>query len=59
VAPDGQHLNFRIVRTDSLGIAYGGKDEAPLPAHFKDLPLYLEAQVRHFPAEFSRSSPSF
>ena len=42
VAPDGQHLNFRIVRTDSLGIAYGGKDEAPLPAHFKDLPLYLE-----------------
>jgi HD-GYP domain-containing protein (c-di-GMP phosphodiesterase class II) len=42
VAPDGQHLNFRILRTDSLGIAYGGKDEAPLPAHFKDLPLYLE-----------------
>ncbi|MCE2692082.1 MAG: GAF domain-containing protein [Rubrivivax sp.] len=42
VAPDGQHLNFRIVRTDSLGIAYGGKDEAPLPSHFKDLPLYLE-----------------
>jgi HD-GYP domain-containing protein (c-di-GMP phosphodiesterase class II) len=42
VAPDGQHLNFRIVRTDSLGIAYGGKDEAPLPSHFKDLPLYMD-----------------
>jgi len=42
VAQDRQHLNFRIVRTDSLGIAYGGKDEPPLPAHFKDLPLYLE-----------------
>lgn len=42
VAPDRRHLSFRIVRTDSLGIAYGGKDEPPLPAHFKDLPLYLE-----------------
>jgi HD-GYP domain-containing protein (c-di-GMP phosphodiesterase class II) len=42
VAPDGRHLNFRIVRTDSLGIAFGGKSGAPLPGHFKDLPLYLE-----------------
>ena len=42
VANDARHLNFRIVRTDSLGIAYGGQSGAPLPAHFKDLPLYLE-----------------
>ncbi|MEI6026267.1 MAG: HD domain-containing phosphohydrolase [Betaproteobacteria bacterium] len=42
VADDRRHLNFRMVRTDSLGIAYGGKDEAPLPSRFKDLPLYLE-----------------
>jgi hypothetical protein len=41
VTQDHRHLSFRIVRTDSLGIAYGGKDEPPLPAHFKDLPLYL------------------
>lgn len=42
VAPDRRHLNFRIVRTDSLGIAYGGQDGAPLPPHFHDLPLYLD-----------------
>jgi HD-GYP domain-containing protein (c-di-GMP phosphodiesterase class II) len=42
VAPDGRHLIFRIVRTDSLGIAYGGQAGAPMPSHFKDLPLYLE-----------------
>ena len=42
LAQDRRHLSFRIVRTDSLGIAYGGQDEPPLPAHFKDLPLYLE-----------------
>ena len=42
VAPDGRHLNFRIVRTDSLSIAYGGQGGAPLPSHFKDLPLYLD-----------------
>ena len=42
VAPDGRHLNFRIVRTDSLHIAYGGPGEPALPAHFKDLPLYMD-----------------
>ena len=42
LAPDGRYLNFRIVRTDSLGIAYGGQGRAPLPGHFKDLPLYLD-----------------
>ena len=42
VAPDSRHLNLRIVRTDSLGIAYGGQDGAPLPPHFRDLPLYLD-----------------
>ena len=42
VAPDRRHLNFRIVRTDSLHIAYGGPGEPALPDHFKDLPLYME-----------------
>lgn len=42
LAPDARNLNFRIVRTDSLGIAYGGQGGAPLPGHFKDLPLYLD-----------------
>ena len=42
LAPDGRHLNFRIVRTDSLHIAYGGAGEPALPAHFKDLPLYMD-----------------
>jgi HD-GYP domain-containing protein (c-di-GMP phosphodiesterase class II) len=41
LADDQRHLNFRIVRTDSLGIAFGAPGDPPLPPHFKDLPLYL------------------
>ncbi len=32
-------LRFAIVRTDSLGIAFGGTTGQPIPAHFRDLPL--------------------
>ena len=40
---EDQHcLRFAIVRTDSLGIAYGGTTGQPIPAHFRDLPLHRE-----------------
>ena len=42
VSEDRQRLQFKILRTDSLGIAFGGSSASPVPAHFKDLPLYLE-----------------
>ncbi len=41
MSEDGRRLHFAIVRTDSLGIAYGGVEGAPLPAHFGDLELCL------------------
>ncbi len=41
VREDGQALRFEIVRTASLGIAYGGSSGAPIPRGFVDLPLYL------------------
>ncbi len=41
VSEDRQRLQFKILRTDSLGIAFGGSSASPVPAHFKDLPLYL------------------
>ncbi len=37
-----QSLEFRIVRTDSLGIKLGGETGAPINANFRPLPLYLE-----------------
>ena len=40
VTDDRQALQFRIVRTDSLGVAFGGSASAKLPPHFKNLPLY-------------------
>lgn len=41
MSEDGRRLHFAIVRTESLGIAFGGVEGAPLPAHFGDLNLYL------------------
>ncbi|RKT50351.1 HD-GYP domain-containing protein (c-di-GMP phosphodiesterase class II) [Azonexus fungiphilus] len=38
---DGYSLQFAIVRTDSLGLAFGGPNGAPLASAFSDLPLYL------------------
>lgn len=35
-------LEFKIVRTDSLGIKLGGKTGAPINENFRPLPLYLE-----------------
>lgn len=37
---DGQHLQFKIVRTDSLGLAFGASSGEALAASFTDLPLY-------------------
>ncbi|WP_086480315.1 HD family phosphohydrolase [Oceanospirillum sanctuarii] len=37
-----QSLEFRIVRTDSLGIKLGGETGAPINANFRPLPLYLD-----------------
>ena len=39
---DARFLRFRIVRTNSLGIAFGGSGGKSLPPNFKDLPLYDE-----------------
>lgn len=40
VSDDRRSLQFVIVRNDTLGLAYGGASGQPLPAQFKDLPLY-------------------
>ncbi len=42
VSEDQRHLHFEIVRTDSLGIAFGGSSGAPISSKFADLPLYRE-----------------
>ena len=42
MSDDRKWLRFAIVRTDSLGIAYGGTTGQPISAQFKDLPLYRE-----------------
>ena len=39
---DGRFLRFRLVRTNSLGIAFGGTGGRSLPPTFRDLPLYGE-----------------
>ena len=39
-SPDGQRLQFKIVRTDSLGLAFGGTTGKPLTENFSDLPLH-------------------
>jgi HD-GYP domain-containing protein (c-di-GMP phosphodiesterase class II) len=41
VTDDGRHLRFEIVRTDSLGIAFGGSSGQSISDKFRDLPLYL------------------
>lgn len=40
LAPGGRALHFAIVRTASLGIAYGGPGGQPLTDRFPDVPLY-------------------
>jgi len=40
LSEDKQHLHFEIVRTDSLGIAFGGSSGQPTSGKFPDLPLY-------------------
>ena len=42
VSEDRRFLQFKIVRTDSLQIAFGGVGGAPISAMFGDLPLYRE-----------------
>ena len=42
VSEDQRHLQFRIVRTLSMGIAFGGSSSASLPPQFTDLPLYMD-----------------
>ncbi len=41
VSEDGRRLCFKIGRTDSLKLAFGGTSGAAIPAEFEDLPLYL------------------
>ncbi len=40
LSEDQQHLHFEIVRTDSLGIAFGGASGQPTSGQFPDLSLY-------------------
>jgi len=40
LSADGQHLQFKIVRTDSLGLAFGGASGKALTDSFSDLPLH-------------------
>ena len=40
VSEDQRSLQFEIVRTDTLKIAYGGTTGEPISAKFKDLPLF-------------------
>src|SRR5574343_309622 len=42
VAEDKRHLHFEIVRTDSLGIAFGGTSGPPTSGKFPNLALYHE-----------------
>lgn len=42
VTEDQRQLRFEIVRTDSLGIAFGGVTGQPLDGRFPQLPLYRE-----------------
>lgn len=42
LSEDRKHLHFEIVRTDSLGIAFGGTSAVPTSGKFPDLPLYRE-----------------
>ena len=40
MSEDRRHLNFCLLRNDTLGVRYGGSQGQPLPATFKPLPLY-------------------
>ncbi len=42
LSDDRRRLHFEIVRTDSLGIAFGGSSDQPASGKFPDLPLYRE-----------------
>ena len=41
LSEDKRHLHFEIVRTDSLGIAFGGTSGQPTSGKFPDIDLYL------------------
>lgn len=41
LSEDKRHLHFEIVRTDSLGIAFGGTSGQPTSGKFPNLDLYL------------------
>src|SRR5512145_2133085 len=42
LSEDRQHLHFEIVRTNSLGIAFGGSSGQPTSGNFPDLALYRD-----------------
>ena len=42
LSDDRRQLHFEIVRTDSLGIAFGGSSDQPTSGKFPDLPLFRE-----------------
>lgn len=42
ISEDRQRLNFQIIRTTSLGIAFGGTTGQPISDKFPPVPLYLE-----------------
>lgn len=42
LSDDKRHLHFEIVRTASLGIAFGGTSGNPVSGKFPDLPLYRD-----------------
>lgn len=42
LSEDRQHLHFEIVRTNSLGIAFGGSSGLPTSGNFPDLALYCD-----------------
>jgi HD-GYP domain-containing protein (c-di-GMP phosphodiesterase class II) len=42
VSDDRRQLHFEIVRTDSLGLAFGGSSDQPISGKFPDLPLHRE-----------------
>jgi len=42
MSEDRKSLHFAILRTDSLGLAYGGSSAPPIASHFGDLPLYVD-----------------
>jgi HD-GYP domain-containing protein (c-di-GMP phosphodiesterase class II) len=42
LSDDRRHLHFQIVRTNSLGLAFGGSSDQPTSGKFPDLPLHRD-----------------